>query len=75
MGTIILILIVAFFTIIIDRMIGKKREKEVTVVVMSTDEAQAKRLFESNVGGEMPPDFIKVKQQPTCTTFSFVLKK
>jgi ABC-type metal ion transport system substrate-binding protein len=75
MGTVIMILIVIFFTVIVCKMIERNKEKSVSVVVMSTDEAQAWELFFKQVGPALPKGCIKVKGNPTGTEFKFTLKK
>ena len=73
--TIILILVVAFFTVLIYRLIAQRREKKVSVTVMSTEDEQAWDLFFKKLSYELPKEFIKMKKTPVGTQFSFTVKK
>ena len=75
MGTFIIAIIASFISIIAYRMIMSKREKKVSVVVMSTDEVQAYTLFKKQVGKEIPKEFLKTTPQVGQTAYSFTIKK
>lgn len=69
-----MILIIIVFTILISLLIIRRREKKVSISVMSTNEEQAYELFFKRLSNEMPRDYIKVIKNPTNTEFQFTLK-
>jgi hypothetical protein len=75
MGTIALVLVVVIITVIICRWIEKRKEKKISIVVMSTDPGQAWRMFADLVANKIPIDCLEINRRPTDTEYIFILKK
>lgn len=76
METIILIAVVLFIGFIAYKMISKKREKEISITVMTTDPVKAKEVAAAKLFEAIPADFIRSKVHAGGSTeFQFTVKK
>lgn len=75
----ITIILYVLLGVVLDRLVWaafKKKEKTVSVVVMSGERKQADELFNKQLGGKIPIDYLRViKHANNTTEFQLTIKK